>query len=208
MSNVIKLGNRTSKLNIKIRDEVGPNGSEKENEEEYLQRLEKEKQEQIFNAGREEAIKELQSQFSKKMETKFNEYDNFMKSIDERLMEHQASFDKIVIDTSFLIAERIIKKTVSESPIIINTIKESTSKIIGANNIVLRLNPQDMSLIEESDEDFLDSKSYSNVKFEIDERIEIGGCIVESEIGNVDARITSQLNELKRKLSQEAEEEA
>ncbi|MCF6270038.1 MAG: hypothetical protein L3J41_10015 [Melioribacteraceae bacterium] len=203
MSNVIKIGNIKRKLNLKIVDGIGHPGFEKENEEEYLQRLEKEKQEQIFNAGREEAIKELQSQFSEKLQTKFNEYDNFMKSIDERLVEHKASFNKIVLDVSFLIAEKIIKKTVVESPIIINTIKESTSKIIGANNIVLRLNPQDMTLIEESDEDFLDSKSYSNVKFEIDDRIEIGGCIVESEIGNVDSRITSQLNELKRKLSQE-----
>ncbi len=205
MSSVIKLGRR--KLNIKISNVVGSSGSESENEEEYLQRLEDEKKEQIFNAGREEAIRELQSQFSQNLKTKFSEYDNLMKSIDERLVEYKNSFDTIVLDVSFLIAEKIIKSKVSVSPVIINTIKESTSKIIGANNIVLRLNSEDMSLLEESDEDFLDSKSYSNVKFEIDDRIEIGGCFVESEIGNVDSRISSQLNELKTKLSQVVEEE-
>ena len=205
MSSVIKLGRR--KLNIKISNVVGSSGSESENEEEYLQRLEDEKKEQIFNAGREEAIRELQSQFSQNLKTKFSEYDNLMKSIDERLVEYKKSFDTIVLDVSFLIAEKIIKSKVSVSPVIINTIKESTSKIIGANNIVLRLNSEDMSLLEESDEDFLDSKSYSNVKFEIDDRIEIGGCFVESEIGNVDSRISSQLNELKTKLSQVVEEE-
>jgi len=207
MSNIVKLGNIKSKLNVKIMDGIGHPGFEKENEEEYLQRIEKEKQEQIFNAGREEAIKELQSQFSQKLQTKFGEYDNFMKSIDERLVEYKTSFDKIVLDVSFAIAEKIIKKRVEESPIIISTIKESTSKIIGANNIVLRLNPKDMLLIEECDEDFLDSKSYSNVKFEVDDRIEVGGCYMESEIGNVDARITSQLDELKRKLANKTLEE-
>lgn len=207
MSSVVKLGNRKNKFNIKISNVVGPSGAESENEEEYLQRLEEEKKEQVFNAGREEAIREMQSQFSQKLQTKFSEYDNLMKSIDERLIEYKTSFDKIVLDVSFLIAEKIIKKSISESPIIIDTIKEATSKIIGANNIVLRLNSQDVELIKESEVNFLDNKSYSNLKFEIDDRIEIGGCFVESEIGNVDARITSQVNELKTKLSLEMVEE-
>jgi flagellar biosynthesis/type III secretory pathway protein FliH len=42
--------------------------------------------------------------------------------------------------------------------------------------------------------------SFSKIKFEKDDRIELGGCFVESEIGNADGRISSQLNELKRKL--------
>ena len=207
MSSVIKLGSRKNKLSIRISDVVGPPGTESENEEEYLQRLEDEKKEQIYNAGKEDAIRELQSQYSRKLQTKFEEYDNLMKSVDERLIEYKTSFDKIVLDASFLIASKIIKKSISESPIIFDTIKESTSKIIGANNIVIRLNPADVELIQESEVNLLDNKSYSNLKFEADDRIEVGGCFIESEIGNVDARITSQLNELKTKLSQEAVEE-
>ncbi len=207
MSSVIKLGSRKNKLSIRISDVVGPPGTESENEEEYLQRLEDEKKEQIYNAGKEDAIRELQSQYSRKLQTKFEEYDNLMKSVDERLIEYKTSFDKIVLDASFLIASKIIKKSISESPIIFDAIKESTSKIIGANNIVIRLNSADVELIQESEVNFLDNKSYSNLKFEVDDRIEAGGCFIESEIGNVDARITSQLNELKTKLSQEAVEE-
>ena len=206
MSNVIKLGKK-SKLNIKISNSDGFPGSDTETEEEYLQKLEDEKRVEIFNAGREDAIKELQAEYSNELNNKFNEFDNLMKSVEERLTEYKSTFDKIVLDVSFLIAEKIIKRTIPETPIIIDTIKESISKIIGANNIVLRLNSQDMRLIEEGDEEFLDGKSYSNIKFEVDDRIEVGGCIVESEIGNVDARITSQLNELKQKLDQEILEE-
>lgn len=207
MSSVIKLGSRKNKLSIRISDVVGPPGTESENEEEYLQRLEDEKKEQIYNAGKEDAIRELQSQYSRTLQTKFEEYDNLMKSVDERLIEYKSSFDKIVLDVSFLIAEKIVKKSISESAIIFDTIKESTSKIIGANNIVIRLNTADVELIQESEVNLLDNKSYSNLKFEADDRIEVGGCFLESEIGNVDARITSQLNELKTKLSQEAVEE-
>jgi len=203
MSSVIKLGKNNSKMRIKITDSLGFNGSPSETEEEYLQRLEEEKHEQIFNAGRENAISELQENFTKNLHEKYLEYDNVMNSIENQLTEYREAFDEIVIDTSFLIASKIIKKSISESPIITETIKESTRKIIGANNIVFRLNSSDLALIQETEENFLENNSYSNLKFESDDRIEIGGCFVESEIGNVDARISSQLNELKVLLKQE-----
>lgn len=206
MSNVIKLGKK-NKLNVRVSGGIGFAGNDDESEEEYLQRLEEEKKEQIYNAGREDAIREMQEHFSRELKTKFNQFDSFINNVNENLIDYKNSFDKIVLDVSFVIAEKILKKSIPESSIIVDTIKEATSKIIGANNIVLRLNPLDMKLIEEGDEEFLDSKSYSNIKFEIDDRIEQGGCFIESEIGNVDARISSQLNELKTKLSQEIVEE-
>ncbi|MDA3860396.1 MAG: FliH/SctL family protein [Melioribacteraceae bacterium] len=203
MSSVIKLG-RNNKLKIKISNSSNYNGIESESEDEYLERLENEKREQIFNAGREEAIKELQANYTQNLHQKFSEYDNMMTSIEEQLVEYRDAFDKIVIDTSFLIASKIINKSITESPIITDTIKESTKKIIGANNIIFRLNPNDLALIKESEENFMENNSYSNLKFESDDRIDVGGCFVESEIGNVDARISSQLNELKTLLKQTA----
>ncbi len=203
MSNVIKLGKNNSKMRIKINNSLGYNGSEGETEDEYLQKLEDEKREQIFNAGRENAISELQENFTKNLHAKYLEYDSMMNSIELQMSEYREAFDEIVINTSFLIASKIIKESISESSIITETIKESTRKIIGANNIVFRLNSSDLALIQETEENFLENNSYSNLKFESDDRIDIGGCFIESEIGNVDARISSQLNELKILLKQE-----
>jgi flagellar assembly protein FliH len=200
MSSVIKLGKVNHKLVVKIGNSSGIGGASNETEEEFRQRLEDEKREQIFNAGKEEAKKELQANYNETLHQKFLEYDTMMNSIDEQLVMYRDAFDKIVFDTSFVIASKIIKETVKESPIITDTIKEATRKIIGANNIVLRLNPKDLELIQETEADFFDNNSYSNLKFEVDDRIDMGGCFVESEIGNVDARISSQLNELKKIL--------
>ncbi len=205
MSSVIKLGKRKNNLTVKVVEHIG--GEESESEDEYMQRLEEEKQEQIFNAGREAAIKELKESYAQSLNQKFLEYDAMINSIEEQMNLYKTSFDKIVLDTSFLIANKIINKSITESPIITDTIKEAVRKIIGADNIVIRLNPNDMELIKESNESFMDNNSYSNLKFEVDDRIEIGGCFVESEIGNVDARISSQLTELKNILKQEISSE-
>ncbi|MBU0472772.1 MAG: hypothetical protein KKF62_01275 [Bacteroidetes bacterium] len=202
MSSVIKLG-RSSRINIKVSDNSNYGGYDNETEGEFLRRLEEEKHEQIFNAGREDAIRELKSNYAQNLNKKFLEYDNLMNSIENTLIEYKDSFDKIVIDSTFLIASKVIQRSISDSPIITETIREAIRKIIGANNIVLRLSPSDKALIQETDVDFFDNNSYSNLKFEVDDRIDAGGCLVESEIGNVDARISSQLHELKKALLQE-----
>jgi len=207
MSSVIKLGRTTNVINIKVSDNTSLGVSDNETEAEFLRRLEEEKKEQIFNAGREDAIRELKNHYNETLKNKFAAYESLIFSIDEQLSEYREAFDKIVIDTTFLIAGKVIQKSIYESPIITDTIREAIRKVIGANNIVLRLSPSDKALIQETDVDFFDNNSYSNLKFEVDDRIDAGGCLVESEIGNVDARISSQLNELKKALLAETTHE-
>jgi len=203
MSSVIKLGKGNANVKVRMNEHTGFGNFDTESEDEYLERIEEEKHQQIFNAGREDAIRELQQEYSNSLQEKFFEYDNLMISVNDQLEQYRLAFDKIVIDASFLIASKVLKKSISESSIISETITDSIQKIIGANSILFRLNPTDLELIKESKESFLENNSYSNIKFEADNRIDLGGCYVESEIGNVDARISSQLNELKSILTQE-----
>jgi len=203
MSSVIKLGKGNANVKVRMNEHTGFGNFDTESEDEYLERIEEEKHQQIFNAGREDAIRELQQEYSNSLQEKFFEYDNLMISVNDQLEQYRLAFDKIVIDASFLIASKVLKKSISESSIISGTITDSIQKIIGANSILFRLNPTDLELIKESKESFLENNSYSNIKFEADNRIDLGGCYVESEIGNVDARISSQLNELKSILTQE-----
>ncbi|MEJ2615740.1 MAG: FliH/SctL family protein, partial [Ignavibacteriaceae bacterium] len=53
-------------------------------------------------------------------------------------------------------------------------------------------------LNEDTNKKIFYDESFSKIKFEQDDRIEQGGCVVETEIGNVDGRISSQFNELKK----------
>ena len=77
--------------------------------------------------------------------------------------------------------------------------EESLRKILGANNVIVKLHPEDYrQIISGNNRDNFFDESFSKMKFESDDRIEKGGCIVETEIGNVDGRVSSRLNELKR----------
>ena len=93
-----------------------------------------------------------------------------------------------------------MKREIDKESIIREVLDESLRKVLGANEIIVRLNSNDYESIIVEGKSFQMKDSFSKIKFEKDDRIELGGCFIESEIGNADGRISSQLNELKRKL--------
>jgi len=74
-------------------------------------------------------------------------------------------------------------------------VKEAVKRVVGVEKIKLRVNPEDEKLIKELKPELLQMlDSTSEVIVEADPAIERGGCVVESELGNVDSRISTQFS--------------
>ena len=75
-------------------------------------------------------------------------------------------------------------------------VKEAMSRVRGKSSVIIRVNPFDLELIEESAAFGVASEA----DWRGDDSIPMGGCMIESEYGTLDARIETQLNQLKRVL--------
>ncbi|HEX8250057.1 MAG TPA: type III secretion system stator protein SctL [Pyrinomonadaceae bacterium] len=73
--------------------------------------------------------------------------------------------------------------------------------------LTVRVNPSDLSLIEEEREKFLPSGRARFIDFVADPRVASGGCLIESEVGTIDARLETQLRVLERALLAQSEGE-
>ena len=198
----------TIRLNIKSGKAVARYG------EKYLADVAEESPEEALNrqlneqffAGQQEGYKEAKLEFEKKYsETlleKFEELHSIFSDFDERIKEYEDAFDKIVLELSLSVAEKIIKREVEKESIITGTLKECVKKVIGANNVIIKLNPDDLKMINTDSNNMFRDDSLSRIKFEADERVERGGCLVETDIGNVDGRISTQINEIRKKIEQ------
>jgi flagellar assembly protein FliH len=206
MSKKVVISLNKSKFNLKYDDEVIENSVYHESEEEII----KKQLEASFNKGMKEGYNNaefnLKESYNDLLNRKYNEVEQFITQIQNGLKEYEQEYEKLVIDTALLIAEKVIHNQISESGVIKENVKESLKKVIGADNILIRLNPDDYKKIVEDKDEIVGKDNYSSVKIEKDENIDAGGCYVESDIGNIDARIASQLTELKRKLYQSIDE--
>lgn len=199
MSNVIKLNKKGIKLNFRGESSAYFEPDEDKNENIFKQQLEAQYL-QGYNDGQKDIAEALENNYSEKLAKKYAEFHDILTKYDERLINYETVFEKIVLDTAFIIAQRIVKRELDRESIISDVVRSSIKKIIGANEVVIKLNPIDYEEIMIDAQKIMIEHSYSKIKFESDESIEIGGCLIETEIGNVDSRISTQLEVIKQNL--------
>lgn len=204
MSNTVRLNFKTN--NVKIKS--GPVQSvEQDNEireinerENELNRLAESAYAKGYHEAENNVRIELEQEYTERLIEKTEEFNKILSTIEESLTSYEKDFDEIIIEVAMAIAEKIIKREISRETIITNSLRESVKRVLGANEILIRMNPQDLvSLTRNGQNNFLDD-SYTKIKFKEDEAIEPGGCIAETEIGSVDARIVTQLSEIRKQL--------
>ena len=204
MSNILRL-NAAPKLNLKSASVI----IEEERREEIVpvkKQIEDAYAKGIID-GQQKLKLELDKEYTDKLYRKYEEVYHIIDDFDQKLKEYEQSFERLVVGTAVELARKIIQKEVKEQSIINEVVKEAISKVIGANEVRIKFHPEDMKELNNYSRSLINSTTFSKIKFEEDDRIERGGCLVETEIGNVDARISTQLEELRRKLEESIDNE-
>jgi flagellar assembly protein FliH len=178
MSNVIKVGSASKGLKIVVPGTANNNKDiqeiYKEEENKFKKELERVFQ-QGFDEGFNAAQNQLEQEFTNQLMSKSEEFYAILSGIEERVQSLENSFERIVIDVSAKIAQKILNREIENKSIIESTLKNSVGKILGAAGIVVRLHPADYELLNEGDFIVTLNNSFNKLKFETDDTIERGG---------------------------------
>jgi flagellar biosynthesis/type III secretory pathway protein FliH len=199
MSDVIKISKRPTNVFAYSESATVFHTSEEQEKENYQVALHNQYT-KGFAEGQKAVKEKIEYEFNEKLLKKYSELNNVISDLNGKAVQLDAQFEELVMNAAFILAGAILKREIDKESIIKNVLDESLRKVLGANEIIVRLNPKDYGSIITEGKSFQMKDSFSKIKFEQDDRIELGGCFIESEIGNADGRISSQLNELKRKL--------
>jgi flagellar assembly protein FliH len=107
-----------------------------------------------------------------------------------------------IINLVLLIVKKVIK-VISENQknVVINNVVQALRKLKSRGDVVIRVNLADLELTSEHVKDFM--KMVENVKSITvleDSSVDRGGCIIETDFGQIDARVSSQLHEIEEKI--------
>ncbi len=100
------------------------------------------------------------------------------------------------------ISEQVIRRSLEAKPeIVLSLIENALHVSVQADTYRIRISPQDLDLVNEQKPLFLASISgMKNISIIADAEITPGGCRVESDFGDVDATIETQLEEIRKLL--------
>jgi flagellar assembly protein FliH len=106
-----------------------------------------------------------------------------------------------IIDLVLLLARKVIK-IISESQrdVVKANVTQALRKLKGRGNIIIRVNMVDLKLTSEHINNFLQKMEGIKIQIAEDSTVDPGGCIIETDFGEIDARISSQFAELESKI--------
>jgi flagellar assembly protein FliH len=107
-----------------------------------------------------------------------------------------------IINLVLMIVKKVIK-VISENQknVVINNVVQALRKLKSRGDVVIRVNLADLDLTSSHVKDFM--KMVENVKSITvleDSSVDRGGCLIETDFGQIDARVSSQLHEIEEKI--------
>lgn len=145
-----------------------------------------------YDEGKEE-VSRLVNSLNKIISATIDRRNEIIKNVEKQLV-------LIVV----LIARKVVK-SISEHQkgIVMQNIREALKKVRGRTDVVIRVNIEDLELTTEHKEEFIKMvEDIQNVSILEDSTVDKGGCIIETDFGNIDARIANQFDEIEERIKE------
>jgi len=103
--------------------------------------------------------------------------------------------EKEVVELALAIARRVICREVEvDKEVVVCVAREALAKVEDPAEIKIKMNPADLQFINETKIQFSDLiGDIDNVTLEAEDNIQSGGCVIQTNSGEIDARIEKQL---------------
>jgi flagellar assembly protein FliH len=131
---------------------------------------------------------------------------SLLRSQGERLAE-QARAD--ALELAFMMARKILERELRSDPVVLmGLIRSAISRAGDANRITVRLNTDDAETLRASGHD-LTSSHFSLAKIEViaDPTLTPGDCVIETNLGTVDGRLSIRLEEMREAVDSALQQE-
>jgi flagellar assembly protein FliH len=165
--------------------------------DEELQQMLRESFDHGFAEGRQEA-EELFNNACRTLRSAVAE----VSGLKERLLRES---EEDLLQLAIMVAKQIIKQEVSlDRKILAYFVSEATRGIMDQDDIVICFNPEDCRIVSANRHVYLEElDDKRQITLKPDDSVPVGGCVVNSSTGLVDASVEAQLNEVYKRLMQE-----
>ncbi|MBP5251367.1 MAG: flagellar assembly protein FliH [Treponema sp.] len=151
-----------------------------------------------FDKGREEGFEDG-SQEAKRLVERIHK---MIEGVQARRQEILDGTEQQIIDLVLLMTRKVVKiMSENQKSVIVSNVVQALKKVKGRGDVTLRVNLSDVKLTTEHISNFIEQvENIQNIHVVEDSSVEKGGCIVETDFGAIDARISSQLAQLETQI--------
>lgn len=147
-----------------------------------------------YQAGMEQAIQapnELLARLEADITQTAVDRDDILAAIEPEVL-------KLVVET----VEKVIRHEVKTNPlVVVRLVKSILRRVKDVDEAYIRVNPAELDAVRAMRDELLaTAEGLKNIRIADDRRVAPGGCVVETSNGDFDARIETQIDQVKNKL--------
>ena len=166
-----------------------------QNERDKLQR-------DAYDTGFEQGHQEGYNKGEAEVERLVDRMHRILEAVMQRREEILQDTESQIVELVILMARKVIKiLSENQKNVILANTLAALKKVKNRGTVTLRVNLEDVKLTTENVSEFIKHvENVQGITVLEDSSVEKGGCIVETDFGSIDARISSQLTELENKI--------
>lgn len=129
-------------------------------------------------------------------------FEQMLMKVQQEFISLSKSMEELTVNLAVEIAQTIIAEQINfGSSMVIKQAKKAIDGYRNASALIVRVNPEEYNALAEIKSELIyDTVKNPTLTIAADAAVEKGGCIVESDIGAVDAQIKTQLEEIRRQM--------
>ena len=163
-------------------------------------KIQKDAYEVGFKKGYEEGRKKGEIEEKEKLKQKFSSLEFLLEEMKKQVKQNLEDLKKIYFDFAFKFSLEFSKTLImtevkTNKDVIVNILNKVFEETTKFKKIKIKINPEDLAYLKE-----LKILIPDKVIFEEDKNILKGGCLVETEMGLIDARIDEMLKKAEEKI--------
>ncbi|HDQ15124.1 MAG TPA: flagellar assembly protein FliH [Sediminispirochaeta sp.] len=168
--------------------------------ESEVEKIRKDAYQEGYKAGHQEGYESGRPEVERLVEQLHHIIDKTLEKRKEIIEESETQLINMVL----LIAKKVVK-VISENQknVVINNVIQALRKLKSRGEVLIKVNLDDVELTTEHVKDFMRMvDNVQSVTVVEDSTVDKGGCIIETDFGEIDARISSQLQEIEEKITE------
>jgi len=196
---IFNKGSKFERINYKNESEIAHANISKEKRNDEIQKglideTGREIEEKAYAKGFARGEKAGIESGNEKIESVVNRINKGLSELRKIRQDISLETEQEIVKLAMAIARKIVCNEIRiNKNAVVNVVKEAVKKVDGSERVKVKLSIKDFQFINNEKPAIIDKiTNIENVGFEMDESISDGGCIIETESGDIDARIEKQ----------------
>jgi len=158
--------------------------------------------EQGYRSGHAQAEKEMWETLGTFTQKMRRQTEKWMQALQQEEENYFAGLEDQMLDLTLQIARKVVKDEVKQNPETVrNIIRDALRRVHGFGMVRIKVHPHDLASARAARTTFLNIvEGIQGIEITEDRRVEQGSCIIETEHGTIDARLSIQMEEVERVL--------